>query len=222
MYKKIIYILINMLVVSILTTHTAWSLDEGIDYKIALTPQLTETPGKVEVLELFWYGCPHCYYLEPELQKWLATKPDYIAFRRMPAVLGDNWAMGAKIFYAAELLGVIERLHVPLFKAIQEEHLPINDADKVADWFAAQGVSKNDFLNALNAFVIDLKVRRASQIGGELGLDGVPSFLVNGKFLTSPSMTASIENAFKVVDELAAQIVANHPLTTNPTPNPSP
>lgn len=205
MQVKIMHYLLPVLVASTLIARSALAFDEGIDYKAVSAPQITETPGKVEVLELFWYGCPHCYHLEPELAQWLAKKPEYIAFRRMPAVLGDNWAMGAKVFYAAELLGVIERLNIALFKAIQEEHLDLNNQAAVADWFAMHGVNRDDFLKALNAFVVDIKVRRSTQIAGELGLDGVPSFLVNGKFLTSPSMTASVETAFKVINELAAR-----------------
>lgn len=205
MHVNYIQKFIKILIASLFITQTAQALDEGIDYKLVPSPQITETPGKVEVVGLFWYGCPHCYHLEPELERWLAKKPSYIAFRRMPAVLGDHWAMGAKVFYAAELLGVIERVHEPLFKAIQTRQLDLNNSEKVAEWFATMGVVREDFLNAINAFVVDIKVRRAAQIGSELGLDGVPSFLINGKFFTSPSMTASVDKAFEVINELAAQ-----------------
>jgi len=205
MSKKILKTLLGLLAAGLLAASPAWAFDEGIDYKAVAEPQSTETPGKVEVLELFWYGCPHCYHLEAELQRWLARQPDYVAFRRMPAVLGSNWALDAKVFYAAELLGVLDRIHLPLFEALHREHLPLGDENSLADWFATQGVKRDEFLKALNSFVVDMKVRRATQIGRALGVDGVPTFLINGKYLTSPSMTASTEKAFQVIDYLTAR-----------------
>jgi len=205
MRKEIRKSLLGLLAAGLLAAGPVGAFDEGIDYKAVTEPQPTETPGKVEVLELFWYGCPHCYHLEAELQRWLAHQPDYVVFRRMPAVLGPNWALDAKVFYAAELLGVLERIHVPLFEALHRERLRLVDEPSLADWFATQGVQRDTFLKALGSFVVDMKVRRAAQIDRALGIDGVPTFLINGKYLTSPSMTASTEKAFQVIDYLTAR-----------------
>jgi thiol:disulfide interchange protein DsbA len=205
MYRKIRRFLLGLLAASLLAAGPVAAFDEGIDYKAVTEPQPTETPGKVEVLELFWYGCPHCYHLETDIERWLARQPDYVVFRRMPAVLGPNWALDAKVFYAAELLGVLDRIHGPLFEALHREHLRLSDENSLADWFATRGVQRDEFLKAMHSFVVDMKVRRAAQISQALGIDGVPTFLINGKYLTSPSMTAGNEKAFQVIDYLTAR-----------------
>lgn len=206
MYSNITHTLICALAVAmVVPSGDLIALEEDIDYRSVPTPQNTEARDKIEVLELFSYTCPHCYHIESKLQDWLQRKPSYVVFRRMPAVLNDSWAVGAKIFYAAELLGVLEQVHIPLFKAIHEDHMSIDDTNKVVDLFASQGVKREDFLAALNSFGVDFKVRRAAQIGKELELDGVPSLLVDGRYLTGPGMTASMDKTFQVISELAAQ-----------------
>lgn len=206
MHKNFTHAILGLLALGLLTTTQAFAADEGIDYEIIATPQTTTlAPGQVEVIGLFWYGCPHCYHLESNLQKWLANKPAYVEFRRMPAVLGSSWAFGAKVFYAAEMLGVLDKVHEPLFKAIHEAHMQLNDANSMADWFVKQGVAREDFLGALDSFVVDMKIRQAKQLVQAIELHGVPAFLVNGKYKTSPSMTASIEKTFQVIDEIIAE-----------------
>jgi thiol:disulfide interchange protein DsbA len=119
-------------------------------------------------------------------------------------VLGRHWTNHARAYYAAELLGVLGRTHLPLFAALHEKKLRLGDEDSIADWFATQGVDRQEFLKAYRSFVVDMKVRRAQQFGVNLGLDGVPTFLVNGKYLTSPSMTGGSARMFTVIDELTA------------------
>jgi thiol:disulfide interchange protein DsbA len=208
MLKNAFRYLVGMSVVGLLGVAPAYAFDDGIDYKTLSRPQATETGDKVEVLEIFWYGCPHCYHLEPLVQRWLAQKPDYVEFRRMPGVLGNHWAIHAKAFYAAEMLGVLDRIHEPLFGAINKQKRRLNDEESLADFFAEQGVDREDFLKAMRSFVVDMKVRRAIQFGTRLGIDGVPTFLVNGKYITSPSLTASGERMFRLVDDLVAQEAA--------------
>jgi protein dithiol oxidoreductase (disulfide-forming) len=207
MHKAILTPLLGLLATGLLAMGPAWAFDQGIDYKAVPEPQPTETPGKVEVLEMFWYGCPHCFHLEPALAKWLTHKPDYVAFRRVPAVLGPSWALLAKAYYAAEVLGVADRTHAALFAALHKERLHLFDEISVAEWFARQGVGvdKEQFLKALHSFVVDLKVRQAAQLDQRFGIDGVPTFVVNGKYSTSPSMVGSNEKVFQVIDYLAAQ-----------------
>jgi len=180
------------------------AFDEGIDYRTLSQAQSTETGDKIEVLEIFWYGCPHCYYLEPALERWLARKADYVQFRRLPAVMGRGWVNHARAYFAAEILGVLDRLHMAFFKVLHDEKRPLPDEDSIADWFAQQGVNREEFLTAYRSFIVDMKVRRTSQLGQRLALDGVPSFLVNGKYVTSPSITAGSERMFQVVDYLTA------------------
>lgn len=181
------------------------AFDEGIDYK-TLSPSIpTESPGKVEVLEFFWYGCPHCYQLEPTVERWLASKPDYVTFRRVPAVLGGSWTAHARLYYAAELMGVLDKIHEPFFAALHNEKRRLLSEDSIADWVAGQGIDRAEFLKAYHSFVVDMKVRRANQLGRKIHLDGVPAVVVNGKYLTSPSITASSNKMIDVINALAAE-----------------
>ena len=181
------------------------AFDEGIEYAKLARPQPTETGDKVEVLELFWYGCPHCFHLEPDLDKWVEKLPPNAAFRRMPAVLGPHWEPHARVFYAAEQLGVLDKIHTPLFDAMHVKKLKLEDADALADWFAQQGVPKDEFLKAYRSFSVDMKVRRAVEMGKRYGVDGVPAFVINGKYRTSAGQAGSNEKMFEVMDVLIAE-----------------
>jgi len=194
-----------LLLAALMLSFGAKAADEGIDYRTLSQAVPTETGNKIEVLELFWYGCPHCYYLEPSLKKWLARKADYIEFRRLPAVLGRGWLNHGRAYFAAEMLGVLDELHEPFFKALHEKRKRLVDEASIADWFASQGVDKEEFLKAYRSFIVDMKVRRTNQLGQRLGIDGVPSFVVNGKYVTSPSQTGGSEKMFEVLDYLAAK-----------------
>jgi thiol:disulfide interchange protein DsbA len=205
MLKNACRSLAGILVLSMLSSAPAGAFDEGIDYKTLAQPQPTETAEQVEVLELFWYGCPHCYHLEPQVERWVASQPDHVRFRRLPAVLGNHWAIGAKAYYAAETLGVLDRVHQPLFEALHKQKRRLDDEASLADFFAEQGVDRDEFLKALRSFIVDVKVRRAIQYGQRVGLDGVPAFVVDGKYLTSPSLTGSSERMFRLLDELVAR-----------------
>jgi len=196
---------LGALLACLLLSAGARAADEGIDYRTLSQPQPTETGDKVEVLEMFWYGCPHCYHLEPVLKKWLASKADYIEFRRLPAVLGRNWASHARAYFAAELLGVLERIHEPFFSALHDKKMRLFSDDAIADWFVDQGVDRDEFVKAYRSFIVDMKVRRAAQLGNRFGLEGVPSFIVNGKYVTSPSQTGGSARMLQVIDELAAR-----------------
>ncbi len=182
----------------------AKAVDEGIDYRTLSQAVPTETGDKIEVLELFWYGCPHCYHLEPALKKWLAGKADYVEFRRGPAVLGQNWVSHARAYFAAELLGVLDDLHEPFFQALHDKKMRLFDEQSITNWFKEKGVDAEEFRKAYRSFIVDMKVRRASQLGNRLGLDGVPSFVVNGKYVTSPSQAGGSERMFEVLTHLAA------------------
>lgn len=153
------------------------------------------------VLELFWYGCPHCHPLEPLLNDWRARHPG-VVFERMPAVLGDSWAIHAHAYYAAESLGVLERFHQPLFDAIHVDGKRFNDEAALAAFAAAQGVDAVRFRQALRAFAVDARVRQAMAITRRIGLDGVPALVVNGRYLTSPSLAGSRQRALEALDFL--------------------
>jgi len=176
---------------------------EGVQYQLINPPQPTDSgPNKVEVVEMFWYGCPHCFHLEPELAAWLKHKPANVDFVRIPAALNPTWELLARAYYSAEELGVLDKIHTPLFHAIHELHTPMNsDADVVA-FFVAHGVHEADIRAAMTSFSVDTKVRNARQKGERYGITGVPAIIVNGKYRTDVGMAGSTANLFKVIDFL--------------------
>ena len=174
-------------------------------YKELSTPQPTKTGDKIEVLEVFWYGCPHCYQFEPTINKWLKEKAGYIEFFRIPGVLGSQWVSHARAYYAAEKLGVMEKIHQPLFNAIHNEKRKILDENSLKSFFAEHGVTENDFDKAFQSKEVEDKVRAAFSAGKNYELTGVPAIIINGKYITSASMAGSFEKVVDVINTLSAR-----------------
>lgn len=183
----------------------AWALDEGIDFTILPNPQPTETGDKIEVLEVFMYSCPHCFHLEPTLEKWRETQPANVAFRRMPAVFSTKPDLQAQAFYAAELLGAQEKFTLAMFDAIHVKKQKISDESVVVTIAEGAGIDGAEFRKALNSFDVNMKVNRARNVTKNYSIDGVPAVVVNGKYRTSPSQTGSREGLVKVIDQLIAR-----------------
>ena len=179
---------------------------EGFEYRLVSPPQPTQTGDKIEVLEMFWYGCPHCYKFEPQLSKWVKTLPKNVKFIRMPAVLGKNWAIHAQAYFTAEDLGIVNKIHRPLFDAIHIGKRKLMDEDSLRAFFMEQGVSREDFDNTFRSFSVQHKLKRAIAMSRRYGIRSVPSMVVNGKYRTNAD-AASInaaggprnENMLKVV-----------------------
>ena len=198
---------ISTLLVSLLLTGplTAAEYSEGKQYLRLANPQPTSASDKIEVVELFWYGCPHCFELEPHIQQWLETKPDDVVFVRMPAVLGPRWELLAKGFYTAELLGVDDKVHTALFEALHEKKQKINDEAALQAFFVNHGVSAEDFRNTFGSFAVSVKSNNAKAMTRRYALTGVPTIIINGKFSTGGRQAGSNANIIKVVDYLVAQ-----------------
>jgi protein dithiol oxidoreductase (disulfide-forming) len=164
---------------------------EGTDYIELKPPQAVDSPGKVEVIEFFWYRCPHCYALEPELEAWVKRLPKDVQFRRIPGILNDDWAVDARIFFALEAIGEIPRLHRALFDAIhQQGGVRLRGeafAKWVAEWLAKQKVDMAKYDAALHSFSVESKLRRAAQMARSYRLDGVPALTVQGRYLVLAS-----------------------------------
>jgi len=175
---------------------------EGVQYQVIKNAQPTASEDKIEVLELFWYGCPHCYHLESELDTWLKNKPDDIVFVRVPAILGPSWELYARAFYTAELLGVADKIHKPLFDRIHKEKKPIRNLQQLKDFFIAQGVSAQDFDDTYKSFAVITKTNRAKQASSLYGISGVPALVVNGKYRTSAREAGGNREILEVVDFL--------------------
>ncbi len=178
----------------------------GKDY-VELSPaQAVEAPrGKVEVIEFFWYRCPHCAELKPELEAWIKRQPAHVLIRRQPAVLNDGWLPLTRAFYALEAVGQLDRLHAAVFTAIHRDRIDLNDPNTFFDWAAARGVDRNKLAEAYHSFAVNAKVARAKQLTARYKITGVPAFVVNGKYQTSAYLTGGHKALFKVLDELIAQ-----------------
>jgi protein dithiol oxidoreductase (disulfide-forming) len=180
------------------------SFQAGKHYKEIVPPQPATVTG-IEVLEVFWYGCPHCYDFEPALARWQARQPDDVALRRLPAVFRPSWYLHAKAYYTAEVLGVLDKIHTPLFKALHVDKKTLDDEASLADFFAGFGVDKNEFSQVFSSFTVEGKVEQAKQAIQRFGIDGVPAVVVNSKYLTSASMAGSYDAVLTVVDFLVAR-----------------
>ena len=166
---------------------------EGTHYESLPNPVPTSSGDKIEVVEVFWYGCPHCFKLEPQVESWLKRKPDNVEFVRIPAVLGRKWAAGAQAYYTAVKLDMIEELHQTIFDAIHVHNKPMNTIDDIAAFFVEHGVDQAKFEKALKSFEVQTNLRKSQELIRRYRLTGVPALIVNGRYRT---------NNFQVVDFL--------------------
>jgi thiol:disulfide interchange protein DsbA len=162
--------------------------------------------GEVEVVEMFWYGCPHCFKLDPHLNKWHQNVADDVKLVTMPGVLNPSWKLYAKAFYAAEVMGVSEKFHQPLFQTIHQQGRKIKNQDALIRFIESQGIDSKQFLDAMNSMSVTAKVARAEQLGRQYGVTGVPALMVGGKYRVLGGGIASYEEMFEVVDFLAEKV----------------
>ncbi len=188
------------LVLMVATTQAA--IEEGVNYETIGNAVPTANSDTIEVLELFWYGCPHCYQLEPELAAWIKNKPDDVTFIRIPAVLGPSWELHARAFYTAELMEVIDKIHTPLFERLHKDKKPLRTPAALKTFFVEQGVSGNEFDKTFNSFAVITKTNRAKQARDAYGLSGVPTLVVNGKYRTTARLAGGNQQMLDVVDFL--------------------
>ncbi len=180
------------------------TLQAGRDYELVNPPQPTSDPGKVEVLEFFWYGCPHCFHFEPDLNAWLAKKPDNVVFIRQPAIFNERWAAHAKAYFTAESLGVIEKMHPLLYDAIQNQKLKLETEDELAAFFVKHGISADDFRKAYKSFSVDTKMRQAAGMAARYGVTGTPALVINGKYRTGGKLAKSFPQMIEIMNGLIA------------------
>jgi thiol:disulfide interchange protein DsbA len=189
----------------VMTTALAGEYKEGTEYRKLANPQPTSSGDSIEVVELFWYGCPHCSELEPFVKEWLASKPEDVTFVRLPAILGKRWDLLAKAYFTAELLDVLDKVHPALFDAIHKHRQKINSEAAVQAFFIDQGVSEADFRNNFNSFAVAVKVNNARLMTKRYAITGVPTIIVNGKYSTGASMAGGNRKLMEVVDYLIAR-----------------
>ena len=178
------------------------ALQEGDHYQRVQPAQPTESGDKIEVLEIFWYGCPHCFDLEPGLNAWAKKLPSDVALRRMPGVLPEHWVPHAKAFYTLEAMGALPRLHEALFEAIHVEQMRLDDKSSLAQWAGKNGVDAQQFGRIFDSFAVQSKAMRAKRMTQAYGINGVPAIIVDGKYRTSVSMAGGERELFEVVNAL--------------------
>jgi thiol:disulfide interchange protein DsbA len=183
----------------------------GTEFDAVAQPITTDNPAKIEVMEIFWYGCPHCYHMEEPLNAWVKKLPKDVYFKRMPGLPNPSWAPMAKAFYAMETLGVSEKLHTQLFDAIHKTKT-LNPGDEAAaiDWVTkASGLDKLKVEQAFKSFSMNTSLNRAAIIFRNSGATGVPTLVIDGKYVTSATQAGGNEQALKVADYIIGNVRAD-------------
>jgi thiol:disulfide interchange protein DsbA len=177
--------------------------EEGIDYIKLDKPAATDgVKGKIEVVEFFWYHCPHCHRFEPTLQAWLKKLPKDVHFRRMHVAFRADFVLDQQLFYTLEAMGKVEQMHAKVFAAIHVEKLDLTSREKIIDWVSKQGIDKTKFTQIYDSFAIGSKATRATQLQNAYNVTGVPALGIAGQFYTDGSLAQSMERALQVTDHL--------------------
>jgi thiol:disulfide interchange protein DsbA len=189
----------------------------GVDYDYLPQVMPTDSPGKIEVIEFFWFGCPHCYKAEPAVEKWAKSLPKDVVFRREHVAWDGRTDMQAhvQLFNTLKLMGRLDMTQT-VFDAIQRDHVELRDPANLFKWAEAHGLNRAQFEATYNSFGMQAQMARSAQLSQQYHVDGVPVFFVNGKYKTSPAMVdsdpkarlgeeRSSERALQVIDELVAK-----------------
>ncbi|MGN6084222.1 thiol:disulfide interchange protein DsbA/DsbL [Trinickia sp.] len=181
----------------------------GKDYTVLKTPQPLDVPaGKIEVIEFMWYGCPHCNEFDPYLEKWLATKPADVVFKRVPVAFRDDFIPHSKLLYALRALGLEQKLTPVVFHEIHVNKNYLLTPQDQAKFLATQGVDPTKFMDAYNSFSTQSELTRDKALLQAYNIDGVPTLAVQGKYETGPAATDSLPGTIQVLDYLVAQVRA--------------
>jgi len=181
----------------------------GKDFQPINPPQPTQSGDKIEVIEFFSYACPHCQSLQPSLHAWLKRKPPDVDFRRVPAVFQDSWLPFAQLYYTLEAMGLVDKLHNDVFAAIHSQKVRLQEPKVLFDWVASKGVDKQKFADTYNSFAVRSLTQRAVDTTRRYNVPFTPALVVNGRYITGPSMTSSgnaidYDRFLKVLDAMVA------------------
>ena len=180
---------------------------EGTHYVRLSQPLPPPTSGKIEVVEFFWYGCPHCNQFEPALDAWQKQLPADVAFRRMPVVFREEpYTTHQRIFYALESMGLVGAMHRKVFYAIHIDRQRLDGLPEIAAFMAKNGVDAAKFTEAFNSFSTQGKAKQAAQLSAQYKIDGVPALGIQGRYYTSGSLAGSNERMLAVADFLTERI----------------
>ncbi len=183
----------------------AQKYEEGLDYRVLPVAQPVETKGKVEVIEFFWYGCPHCYDFDPDLMAWVKRQPKDVVFRRVPVAFRDDFLPHSQLFYTLQAMGK-SNLDIKVMDTIHHSNNHLLTESEIADWAVTQGLDRNTFLTTYHSFAVVSKVRAAKQLAEAYRIDGVPTVVIQGKYVTSPSIAGTKAKALLVMDYLVEKV----------------
>jgi protein dithiol oxidoreductase (disulfide-forming) len=183
------------------------SYQEGQDY-VALDKRVPSdaAAGRVEVIEFFWYSCPHCNAFEPRLEQWIAKLPKDVTLRRVPVAFRDDFVPQQRLFYALEAMNKVQELHKKVFYAIHVEKRALNNLAAISEWVASQGVDKAQFEQIYNSFAVQTKSTRATKLQNDYKVGGVPALGIAGRFYTDGSLAQSMERALQITDWLVSEV----------------
>lgn len=172
----------------------------GQDYQVVANPVKVEKPGKIEVREFFWYGCGHCFTLEPHMQSWLKKLPSDVRFVRTPAAMNPVWEQGARAYYASEILNVRQKAHLQLFHDIHVGQKPILDQASLAKFYTRYGIPEAKFNSTYKSFAVTSKIAQAKNLAVQYQLSGVPAVTVNGKYIVQGDNGRVVEVVKYLID----------------------
>jgi len=172
------------------------------DYVTLKTPVPVESGGKIEVLEFFQYSCPHCASYDPYLQAWRKKLPSDVEYKRIPIAWDNSTMPHVRIYYTLETLGKLDDMHQKVFTAIQKNRQPMVNPEQIADFMAANGIDRKQWIDTYNSFSVAARANRAGQLWRAYKIDGTPAVAVDGKYTTAPSMVGSREGSLVVLDYL--------------------
>ena len=180
-------------------------LEAGKTYVQLSNPVPVAVPGKIEVVEMFWYGCPHCFAFEPVINPWAEKLPADVHFVRIPAMFGGPWDAHGQLFLTLDAMGVENKVHAAVFNAIQKEGKRLTDKQDMADFVSTLGVDKDKFLQTFDSFAIKGQIVKAKELAKKYEISGVPTMIVNGKYRFDIGSTGGPEQALNVADQLIAK-----------------
>lgn len=197
----------SMATLAALQAPAAWAQFQkpvaGTDYAVLETAAPVEAPaGKIEVVEFFWYNCPHCNAFEPILSEWVKKLPKDVAFRRIPVAFNAGFVPQQRLYYALEAMGLLEKIHPKVFAAIHVEKINLAKGEAITEWIGKNGVDTAKFLVQYNSFGVVTKTQKATQLQNAFKVEGVPALGVAGRFYTDGTMAHSMERALLVVQSL--------------------
>ncbi len=179
--------------------------EEDVDYERLDQPQPTKSKNKIEVIEFFWYGCPHCNNFDPYLQRWKKGLASDVEVVLIPAIFRPEWEIHARAFYTAQVLKVLDKIHPAMFNAIHNRGVPMSNEAQIMQLFIDNGVSERNFKRIFNSFAVESKVRKAKTIHLNYGVRSVPNMIINGTYRTNAGLAGNNVNVLKVADYLISQ-----------------